>query len=70
MSESVLDRIRGVIETELERTDDPESKCRLLTILQLVVVIEEKDKALHATLSEMELSSEVEERLQSFGYSN
>jgi hypothetical protein len=41
-----------------------------LTILQLLVVIEEKDKALHATLTDMELSGEVEKRLQSLGYLN
>jgi hypothetical protein len=68
MSESVIDTIRGLIETDLEQTDDPESKYRLLTILQLLVVIEEKDKALHATLGDMELSEEVTDRLQSLGY--
>jgi hypothetical protein len=68
MSESLIDTIRELIETELEQTGDPESKYRLLTILQLLVVIEEKDKALHATLGDMELSEEVTDRLQSLGY--
>jgi hypothetical protein len=68
MSESLIDTIRELIETELEQTDDPESKYRLLTILQLLVVIEEKDKTLHATLGDMDLSEEVTDRLQSLGY--
>jgi hypothetical protein len=68
MTNSAIETLRTMLETELNLAEDKESRFRLRTALQLLVTIKEEDHHLRVALENAEFDDEVEQNLRELGY--
>ncbi|MGM0590411.1 MAG: hypothetical protein ACQETI_02065 [Halobacteriota archaeon] len=68
MSETTIDTIRTVLESVLRETEDAEIHFKLRTALQLLAVIDDREKVAREALKDSELDEDLRQQLRELGY--
>lgn len=68
MSETTIGTIERMLERALEGVDDPETRFRLRSALQLLVVVEKRHVEAREALEGAELGEELRDDLRELGY--
>lgn len=68
MGETTIGTMRNLLNSVLEQTDDSEIHFQIRTALQLLTLVEERDRMMADELSTADIPDELRTRLQDLGY--